>query len=107
MHFEYISDAVSNGLMRVQLDTGIPVIFGVLTVLTVTQALERAGLKHTAGLNNTGHSEWCFVGNSCAAAVSLLSMKAADEHEIDHGEDWALAAVELSAHCSEWANGQL
>lgn len=44
MHFEYISDTVSQALMRVQLDTGIPVIFGVLTVLTEQQALERAGL---------------------------------------------------------------
>ncbi|OAA49413.1 6,7-dimethyl-8-ribityllumazine synthase [Metarhizium rileyi] len=44
MHFEYISDAVSHGLMRVQLDTGIPVIFGVLTVLNDDQAKARAGI---------------------------------------------------------------
>ncbi|OAA64906.1 6,7-dimethyl-8-ribityllumazine synthase [Cordyceps fumosorosea ARSEF 2679] len=44
MHFEYIADAVSQGLMRVQLDTGVPVIFGVLTVLTDEQALSRAGV---------------------------------------------------------------
>lgn len=28
MHFEYISEAVSQGLMRVQLDSGVPLIFG-------------------------------------------------------------------------------
>lgn len=44
MHFEYISDAVSHGLMRTQLDTGVPIIFGLLTVLTEEQGLERAGL---------------------------------------------------------------
>ncbi|KAI1096069.1 6,7-dimethyl-8-ribityllumazine synthase [Rostrohypoxylon terebratum] len=44
MHFEYIADAVSQGLMRVGLDLGIPVIFGVLTVLDETQAKARAGL---------------------------------------------------------------
>src|SRR4051794_191713 len=33
MHFEYIADAVSHGLMRVQLDAGVPVVFGLLTVL--------------------------------------------------------------------------
>ncbi|KAI2717453.1 hypothetical protein CBS147332_4333 [Penicillium roqueforti] len=44
MHFEYIADAVSQGLMRVQLDSGVPVIFGLLTVLTEQQGLERAGL---------------------------------------------------------------
>lgn len=44
MHFEYIADSVSHGLMRVQLDTGIPVIFGVLTVLNDDQAKARAGI---------------------------------------------------------------
>lgn len=43
MHFEYIADSVSHGLMRVQLDTGVPVVFGVLTVLNDDQAKARAG----------------------------------------------------------------
>ncbi|KAJ7481139.1 6,7-dimethyl-8-ribityllumazine synthase [Mycena galericulata] len=47
MHFEYISDAVSHALMKVQLDSGVPVIFGVLTALTDEQALDRAGLTPT------------------------------------------------------------
>lgn len=52
-HFEYISDAVTNGLMRVQLDTGVPVIYGVLNCLTEEQALQRAGVgKETAGHNH-------------------------------------------------------
>src|SRR5256885_1856126 len=42
-HFEYISRAVSNGLQRVALEAGIPVGFGVLTVDTVEQAMERSG----------------------------------------------------------------
>jgi 6,7-dimethyl-8-ribityllumazine synthase len=63
MHFEYISDAVTHGLMRVQLDTGVPVIFGVLTLLTEQQGLERAGLG-TKGMHNHGE-DW---GN---AAVEL------------------------------------
>ncbi|CAH0482496.1 unnamed protein product [Peronospora belbahrii] len=45
MHFEYICDAVSQGIMRVQLDTGVPVLFGVLTVLNEQQAKDRAGLS--------------------------------------------------------------
>ncbi|KAG6020977.1 hypothetical protein E4U41_002647 [Claviceps citrina] len=51
MHFEYIAGAVSQGLMRVQLDTGVPVIFGVLTVLTEEQAVARAG-----GIDGRGHN---------------------------------------------------
>src|SRR6202035_2778173 len=44
MHFEYIANSASKGLMRVGLDTGIPVIFGLLTVLTEKQAMARAGM---------------------------------------------------------------
>ena len=42
MHFEYIADAASHGIMRVGLDTGVPVAFGVLTTLTDDQAAVRA-----------------------------------------------------------------
>ncbi|KAI9312892.1 6,7-dimethyl-8-ribityllumazine synthase [Dichotomocladium elegans] len=41
-HFEYICDAVTHGIMRVQLDTGVPVIFGVLTCYNDEQAIARA-----------------------------------------------------------------
>lgn len=44
MHFEYICEAVSQGIMKVQLDTHVPVLFGVLTVLNEQQAKDRAGL---------------------------------------------------------------
>jgi 6,7-dimethyl-8-ribityllumazine synthase len=76
MHFEYISDAVTHGLMKVQLDSGIPVIFGVLTVLTEEQALERAGL---AAGENRGHN---------------------------HGIDWGSAAVEMGASAKSWSAGK-
>jgi 6,7-dimethyl-8-ribityllumazine synthase len=42
MHFEYIADAASQGIMRVGLETGVPVAFGVLTTLTDEQAEQRA-----------------------------------------------------------------
>jgi 6,7-dimethyl-8-ribityllumazine synthase len=45
-HFEFISQAVANDIMRVSLDYGVPVIFGVLTCNTMEQAQERAGGKH-------------------------------------------------------------
>lgn len=44
MHFEYISDSVSHALMRVQMETGCAVVFGLLTLLTEEQGLERAGV---------------------------------------------------------------
>ena len=41
-HFEYIAHSVSSGIMQVQLKTGVPVIFGVLTCLNEPQARERS-----------------------------------------------------------------
>ncbi|KAK4117048.1 Lumazine synthase [Canariomyces notabilis] len=55
MHFEYIAESVSHGLMRLSLDTGVPVIFGVLTVLNDEQAKARAGLIE--GSHNHGE-DW-------------------------------------------------
>jgi len=43
-HFEYVCRAATDGLNRVQLDTGIPVGFGLLTVNNEKQAFDRAGL---------------------------------------------------------------
>ena len=61
MHFEYIADAVSHGLMKVQLESGVPVIFGLLTVLNEDQAKARAGI-------GSGHNHGEDWG---AAAVEL------------------------------------
>lgn len=54
MHFEYISDAVSHGLMRLESELEKPIIFGLLTCLTEEQALKRCGLLpdgHNHGLD--------------------------------------------------------
>ena len=45
-HFEFICQAVSQGLVNVSLKQGRPVIFSVLTTNTMEQALDRAGGKH-------------------------------------------------------------
>ena len=50
MHFEYIASAVSQGIMGVSADTGIPVTFGVLTTLTEEQAAARSA----EGTDNKG-----------------------------------------------------
>jgi len=44
-HFEYIAAEVSKGIAKVSLDTGLPVIYGVITADTLEQAIERAGTK--------------------------------------------------------------
>lgn len=44
-HFDYVSAEVSKGVASASMDTGVPIIFGVLTVDTIEQAVERAGTK--------------------------------------------------------------
>lgn len=45
-HFEYVAAEVSKGVAKVSLDSGVPVMFGVITADTIEQAVERAGTKH-------------------------------------------------------------
>ncbi len=59
-HFDYVASEVAKGVAKVQLDAGVPVIFGVLTTDTIEQAVERAGTK-------SGNKGW-------DAAVSALEM---------------------------------
>ncbi len=44
-HFDYVAGEVAKGIAQVGLETGVPVVFGVLTTDTIEQAIERAGTK--------------------------------------------------------------
>ena len=44
-HFDYVAAEVSKGIANAGLDTGVPIIFGVLTTDSIEQAIERAGTK--------------------------------------------------------------
>jgi len=44
-HFEYVTSETAKGIAKVSLDTGLPVIFGIITADTIEQAIERAGTK--------------------------------------------------------------
>ncbi|HQH60914.1 MAG TPA: 6,7-dimethyl-8-ribityllumazine synthase [Candidatus Saccharicenans sp.] len=44
-HFDYLSSEVTKGLSQVAIEEGLPISFGILTVETVEQAIERAGTK--------------------------------------------------------------
>ena len=62
-HYELVSEATARGISQVSLDTGIPVIFGVVTAETVDQALERA----RPGSHNRGRQAAC-------AAIKMASV---------------------------------
>lgn len=45
-HFDYVAGQAASGVMKVSVETEIPIIFGVLTTDTVDQAMNRAGIKY-------------------------------------------------------------
>jgi 6,7-dimethyl-8-ribityllumazine synthase len=59
-HFDYVAAQAAKGVSQVQLETGVPVVFGVLTTDSIEQAVERAGTK-------SGNRGW-------DAALSALEM---------------------------------
>jgi len=59
-HFDYVASEVNRGIARISLDTGLPIIHGVITADTLEQAIQRAGTKE----GNRGF----------AAAVSAIEM---------------------------------
>jgi len=69
-HYEYVAGQVSRGVATVSLETGVPVIFGVVTTDNVEQAVERAGTR----LTNRGFD----------AGVSAIEM-AQVMNELDEG----------------------
>lgn len=48
-HFDYVASEVAKGIAAAGFQTGVPVIFGILTADTMQQALERAGIKSNKG----------------------------------------------------------
>ncbi|WP_353948635.1 6,7-dimethyl-8-ribityllumazine synthase [Sporolactobacillus sp. Y61] len=44
-HYDYVCNEVSKGVAKTSLETGVPVLFGVITTETIEQAVERAGTK--------------------------------------------------------------
>ena len=62
-HFEYVAGECVKGMAQVSLSHGIPIAFGVLTVDTIEQAIERAGTK--AG--NKG-------GEAAASAIEMVNL---------------------------------
>lgn len=63
-HFDFVAAEASKGIAHVMMETGLPVIFGVITVDTIEQAIERAGTK----LDNKGFS----AGMAAVEMVSLF-----------------------------------
>ncbi len=59
-HFDYVSAEVSKGIASASMESGVPIIFGILTTDTIEQAIERAGTK-------SGNKGW-------SAAMTAIEM---------------------------------
>lgn len=62
-HYDYVCAEVSKGIAHVSLDSGVPVIFGILTTDTIEQAIERAGTK-------AGNKGW----DAAMAAIEMANL---------------------------------
>lgn len=67
-HFDFVSAEVSKGIAAVGLQTGVPIVFGVLTTDTMQQALERAGIKSNKG--------WEYAMSAIELASLMRQVKA-------------------------------
>ncbi|MEU8262734.1 6,7-dimethyl-8-ribityllumazine synthase [Micromonospora sp. NPDC048999] len=79
-HFDYVCKAVTEGLTRVALDEGKPVAHGVLTVDTIEQARDRAGLPGSA--EDKG---WAATVAALDAALAIRGLGAANGHRVGFG----------------------
>lgn len=61
-HFDFVAGETARGVMDVSVQTGVPIIFGVLTTNTVEQALNRSGIKY----GNKGR-------DAASAAIQMVS----------------------------------
>lgn len=67
-HFDYVAAEVSKGIAATSFQTGVPVIFGILTTDTMQQALERAGIKSNLG--------WGYAMNALEMASLMAQVRA-------------------------------
>lgn len=67
-HFDYVAGEVAKGIAAAGFQTGVPVIFGILTVDSMQQALERAGIKSNKG--------WDYAMNAIEMATLMQQLHA-------------------------------
>lgn len=70
-HFDYVAAEVSKGIASASFQTGVPIIFGIITADTMQQALERAGIKSNKG--------WDYAMNAIEMASLMHQIR--QEHK--------------------------
>ena len=75
-HFDYVAGEASKGIAKVGLDTGVPILFGVITTDTIEQAIERAGTK-------AGNKGWSAALGAIEMANLFRSIDETTDKSID------------------------
>ncbi|AHB89167.1 6, 7-dimethyl-8-ribityllumazine synthase RibH [Thermosynechococcus sp. NK55a] len=68
-HFDYVAAEVTKGIATASMQTGVPIIYGILTTDTMQQALERAGIKSNKG--------WEYALNALEMATLMQTLPSA------------------------------
>ncbi|HEY9700599.1 MAG TPA: 6,7-dimethyl-8-ribityllumazine synthase [Trichocoleus sp.] len=85
-HFDFVGAEVSKGIAAASFQTGVPVVFGVLTTDTMQQALERAGIKSNKG--------WEFAMSAIEMATLMRQVRSLNPDA--HGNSLGAATPQFS-----------
>jgi 6,7-dimethyl-8-ribityllumazine synthase len=86
-HFDYVAAEVSKGIAAAGFQTGVPIVFGVLTTDTMQQALERAGIKSNLGWN------YAMSALEMASLMSQVHTLSADRNGLPGGTSPSLPSA--------------
>lgn len=93
-HFDYVAAEVSKGIAAAAMQTGVPVVFGILTTDSMQQALERAGIKSNKG--------WEYAMNALEMATLMRQLRSGSAPRASRGS----AGHSLPSSPSQLASGQ-
>lgn len=88
-HFDYVATEVSKGIAATAFQTGVPVVFGIVTTDTMQQALERAGVKSNKG--------WEYAMNALEMASLMRQIRGVSVDEYPHASAHTASTPILSA----------
>ena len=88
-HFDYVAAEVSKGIAAASFQTGVPVIFGILTTDSMQQALERAGIKSNLG--------WSYAMNALEMASLMRQIRGVSQVPYQKGLPGVEPAESLSS----------
>lgn len=97
-HFDYVANEVSKGVAATAFQTGVPVVFGVLTTDTMQQALERAGIKSNLG--------WSYAMSALemASLMNQIHSKIGSNHSAYPGTEGTVQLLESGGEMPTMAN---